>query len=188
MFRQLLFVAVFLLSTSTVNASIVVLDQVWTQTGGTALTLDTRAGYDDAALTGIGIEDAALFAFSVLQRLNGAGQLFNVGLLPTGAGFARYDGGIFQYILTTSGIPLRTPNAAGVPNGSVAISALGASLLHSFQVNGQQSYNLTSTVLPPAIEPPSAVPVPAAIWLFGAALIGLFGVRKRNKTLAPLTV
>lgn len=27
----------------------------------------------------------------------------------------------------------------------------------------------------------SAVPVPAAIWLFGTALVGLFGIRKRSK-------
>jgi hypothetical protein len=31
-------------------------------------------------------------------------------------------------------------------------------------------------------EPPSVVPVPAAIWLFGTALIGLVGFSKRRKT------
>jgi len=31
-----------------------------------------------------------------------------------------------------------------------------------------------------AIQPPSAVPVPAAIWLFGTALIGLVGFGKRK--------
>ncbi|MFC1560704.1 VPLPA-CTERM sorting domain-containing protein [Pseudomonadota bacterium] len=29
--------------------------------------------------------------------------------------------------------------------------------------------------------PPSAVPVPAAVWLFGTALIGLVGFSKRRK-------
>jgi hypothetical protein len=29
---------------------------------------------------------------------------------------------------------------------------------------------------------PSAVPVPAAIWLFGSALVGLIGFGKRRKT------
>jgi hypothetical protein len=31
---------------------------------------------------------------------------------------------------------------------------------------------------------PSAVPVPAAVWLFGTALIGLFGFGKRKSRLA----
>jgi len=31
------------------------------------------------------------------------------------------------------------------------------------------------------IEPPSAVPVPAAVWLFGSGLLGLVGVARRKK-------
>lgn len=31
------------------------------------------------------------------------------------------------------------------------------------------------------LKPPSAVPVPAAVWLFGSALAGLFGVRRQKQ-------
>ena len=34
------------------------------------------------------------------------------------------------------------------------------------------------------VEPPSAVPVPAAVWLFGSGLLGLVGVARRKKALA----
>jgi hypothetical protein len=38
-----------------------------------------------------------------------------------------------------------------------------------------------STLTTTAVSPPSAVPVPAAVWLFGTALIGLVGFGKRRK-------
>ena len=31
------------------------------------------------------------------------------------------------------------------------------------------------------VEPPSAVPIPAAAWLFGSAILGLLGVARRKK-------
>ena len=31
------------------------------------------------------------------------------------------------------------------------------------------------------VEPPSAVPIPAAAWLFGSAILGLFGIARRKK-------
>jgi hypothetical protein len=31
------------------------------------------------------------------------------------------------------------------------------------------------------VAPPSAVPIPAAAWLFGSAMLGLFGVARRKK-------
>jgi hypothetical protein len=37
--------------------------------------------------------------------------------------------------------------------------------------------NLTGTV-----SAPSAIPVPAAVWLFGSGLVGLVGVARRKKT------
>jgi hypothetical protein len=39
---------------------------------------------------------------------------------------------------------------------------------------------INPSVVPPPL-PPSAVPVPAAVWLFGTALIGLVGFGKRRK-------
>ena len=32
-----------------------------------------------------------------------------------------------------------------------------------------------------SVEPPSAVPIPAAAWLFGSAILGLFGIARRKK-------
>jgi len=59
---------------------------------------------------------------------------------------------------------------------------------HTFSVTGDvqpvgngASYGGTLTIGSP---PTSAVPVPAAVWLFGSALVGLMGVSGRKKTLS----
>ncbi|BCO31790.1 hypothetical protein TspCOW1_18930 [Thiohalobacter sp. COW1] len=48
--------------------------------------------------------------------------------------------------------------------------------------------SLLCTSIPPHLEipkhPPSAVPVPAAVWLFGSGLLGLVGVARRRKAAA----
>ena len=45
--------------------------------------------------------------------------------------------------------------------------------------------NLTGTISGALPDPiPSAVPVPAAVWLFGSGLLGLVGVARRKKTAA----
>ena len=45
-------------------------------------------------------------------------------------------------------------------------------------------HQFDNLVINPSVvpSPPSAVPVPAAVWLFGTALIGLIGFGKRRKT------
>jgi hypothetical protein len=43
--------------------------------------------------------------------------------------------------------------------------------------NGSYNLNISSG----AVTPPNAVPVPAAVWLFGSALMGLVGVSRRKK-------
>lgn len=49
----------------------------------------------------------------------------------------------------------------------------GASTFGSLRVNSDIALNLTG-------EPISAVPVPAAVWLFGSGLIGLIGVARKK--------
>ncbi|MBT5292425.1 MAG: hypothetical protein HOH29_03705 [Cellvibrionales bacterium] len=77
------------------------------------------------------------------------------------------------------------PNARGSQHGWGADGADGADVDSSFTltgaaaVNGQTTnYRLQSVTLELA---PTAVPVPAAAWLFGSAMVGLVGIsRKRS--------
>jgi hypothetical protein len=47
---------------------------------------------------------------------------------------------------------------------------------------GETTLTIETAAIPePSITAPSAVPVPAAVWLFGTALIGLIGMSRRRK-------
>lgn len=71
----------------------------------------------------------------------------------------------------------------GVDNPGLLTGSFGFELL-DYDVNTisafVDSYGAISAI-GPVTEPPSAVPVPAAVWLFGSGLIGLVGVARRKK-------
>jgi hypothetical protein len=68
-------------------------------------------------------------------------------------------GTLYSYILLTDVLP----NQSGSPFGEADIDAVGA---------------ISSGA---AVDPIPAVPVPAAFWLFGTALIGFIGISRRRK-------
>ena len=77
------------------------------------------------------------------------------------------------------------PNARGSQHGWGADGADGADVASSFSITGGTSVNTTSTnyrLQSVTLElAPTAVPVPAAAWLFGSAMVGLVGIsRKRS--------
>lgn len=59
-------------------------------------------------------------------------------------------------------------------------------VIFSGTVNGSiaSSYDLTVFTSAGGTPPPSAVPVPAAVWLFGSALMGLVSASRRKKSIA----
>ena len=81
---------------------------------------------------------------------------------------------------------------AATLNGAALIFSNGPSLvfgsIDTFFNSGSYTLNLTGTTFPNGATlsgnvalGPSAVPVPAAFWLFGTALMGLFGINRRSK-------
>jgi len=77
-------------------------------------------------------------------------------------------------------------NQVNPPYGTLPMSALnyrfyndarvqlGGTFQHPFSANWDWNVSITTSAVP-------AVPIPAAIWLFGTALIGLVGFSKRRK-------
>ncbi len=78
---------------------------------------------------------------------------------------------------TTTGI--RVVNVWNInADGSLTTAVTGAPGMENGPFPGFNAvFNLTS----PGLITPSAVPVPAAVWLFGSGLLGLVGVARRKK-------
>lgn len=89
---------------------------------------------------------------------------------------------VSAYQLDSDGNPLVTTRVDFLTDLTGAegafIDPLTGDFLFSTFGGGNRVIRVDGFIAPP---PPSAVPVPAAIWLFGTALIGLVGFSKRRK-------
>jgi hypothetical protein len=103
--------------------------------------------------------------------------------------------GTGSYTLFTTGSSTNLNCATGLPNATIMGSALvggggtwTGTIVSAGNVGGPQwnffdgtpyteIFNITVT----GIEAPTAVPVPAAVWLFGSGLLGLVGIARRKK-------
>jgi hypothetical protein len=132
---------------------------------------------DTSAFTGsIAGDDLALFMFDsavggLSVKLTGEGV--------TNANLSLFGAGIWTFP-TEWGNSLESGDLSVLSNdGSnfVTVGDLGLAL--AFTLTGASAELVINYDTQPM--PPSAVPIPAAIWLFGTALIGLVGLSKRRK-------
>ncbi len=116
--------------------------------------------------------------------LTGGGVDYLVGYGNAGATFTNADGdavghggvsvpGSWTYGTDGAGLAYVTLNFTGLSAGTYYIMN-GGSDFNSTSGKTTGGYKLTASV--------SAVPVPAAVWLFGSAITGLVGVSRRKKT------
>ena len=99
-----------------------------------------------------------------------------VNLGDNSAFYNNNDSGVFPFEydgFTSPSMIALTGLSAGVHHLTLAIADGGDRVLDSGVFLQANSFSTS---------PPSAVPVPGAIWLFGSALIGLLGLKKKNQT------
>lgn len=131
---------------------------------------------------------ASLFGASYAGQVNYNGFTVNDTNLQNGVGslvaLSNPGWGTFS-------MGLNSPNlGATFSDGSGAISLVGRSIVNGFLsdtfVDGAQGVALYTNEINMLLgDSPSAVPVPAAVWLFGSGLVGLMGFkRKRTQSLA----
>jgi hypothetical protein len=91
----------------------------------------------------------------------------------TGNTVTTLGGTLYDYILSLDG----DPNSSGYATDStVNMFATGS---FSFAGDGTLTWNVVGGDPEPN---PTTVPVPAAVWLFGSALLGLAGIARRRET------
>ena len=186
----LISLALFGLSISSANAALITNDRedssltvgFFEPVGQSFTTLDAKieAGLDFAVVNEfVGNDDSLIY--SLYQGADSS------GLLLTEVIFSLPDDHDGLYIADFSSVDLTIGQVY-----SLAVSVVGDSFY--WAVHGGTSYasgSLFSSVPPPGsnflddlhfyVNGVSPVPAPAAIWLFGTALIGLVGFSKRRK-------
>ena len=81
----------------------------------------------------------------------------------------------------TAGYVDQTFNVAWLAGGT-ALDVYGYATVDKYDLWWFQNFETPATEnISVTVEPPSAVPIPAAAWLFGSAMLGLFGVAQRKK-------
>ena len=149
------------------------------------LTFDSSS-FGRAELTNNGVPNVIIAA-------NGTSLEFNYDYIPFAAGLTLFEarlfdtaGGIFGGTLDTLFVDRFTSPQSGPVSwdlsGYTGLT-LGLDFRLSNSDHGVQFNGTTTTISNLAIVDnlPSPVPVPAAVWLFGTALIGLVGFGKRRK-------
>lgn len=101
---------------------------------------------------------------------------------PSGAGF--FQAGAFSIELYENvTFPTGIPIASGLSGGGQPSVSFLADLMNNttYTVRTAFSFNAGAGITADATTSVSAVPIPAAAWLFGSGLIGLIGLARRKK-------
>lgn len=166
------------LSSLTISGDVTDLSGVdFIATGSTINEIDLNPGANRGVFAATALYDfGVLGTFSTLDNFAqanlGAGGYVGLTNAPL-----QTDGFIGQILPSPS--PYADPNIV-VPIGTVAIGSIfPASRTLINAVGDILSYQVSS--ISEATVTASVVPVPAAVWLFGTALIGLVGFSKRRK-------
>ena len=110
-----------------------------------------------------------------------AGGIGGVGLLSPGPGFP-IGGGPFPTIGSGATIPVFSLTLLAMgPGTSTVLPSTGGGLGGLAFFGGPVPFTTASGTV--TVTSPSAVPVPAAIWLFGTGILGLIGFSKRRNQL-----
>ena len=141
---------------------------------GDTIQLDIFGGYDNGPgsedsfylTAGVFSSSADLLASSVLNRVTGAIDA-GIDLLT----YSTYFNGLPTDIAEDFGIGRSV--TISVPTGALYLFVSPSDILFSDNSDLNNNYEISLSV--------SAVPVPAAVWLFGSGLIGLIGVARCKK-------
>jgi hypothetical protein len=116
------------------------------------------------------INGSATLGSAVFQRFDGAGKYSMFDDVGTGPDANDFGGSGFNFMRFVT---------AGYLSAGDKLAITGMGCYSTISGYCPERYELSDTLIPP--PPVSNVPVPAAVWLFGTALVGFIGVSRRRK-------
>ncbi len=165
-------------------------------TGGPGPLVLGNMGFNWNGTTGIPtsiVLDASGFFGAVGGGIT-TGDVITGGVLPATDGFAFDFGKLGTYTLPIGAVPIATTTWNTTDIGTVGLGSnpsgtlpftddgIGGSPMKAGPFPGfNANFDITDLTVT-NITTPSAVPVPAAVWLFGSGLMGLVGVARRRKS------
>ena len=170
-----LLLGLLLLNTTAAQASLIKVETFWQSPNNSNAFLDTTAFLEMTSFTGIGTELISVTSFDLVfgdLRPSIPDTFLTAELSSSDEVFIHFINGAVSTYSSTSGIGLDPGNTSFVINPSLG------RLSRNFPFTGQSNYTLQSGSV---VTLPSAVPIPATLWLFGSALMGLVGFGKRRK-------
>ena len=87
----------------------------------------------------------------------------------------------FGYLLNGTFIQVTDDGGSLSQSGFVSFAVLTGQVFGFRQLSTDSDFGAATTTVSD-FSAPSAIPVPAAVWLFGSGLIGLVGIARRKKT------
>jgi hypothetical protein len=173
---SLALLGLLLLNTTAAQASLVKVETFWQSPNNGNAFLDTTAFLEMTSFTGIGTELISVTSFDLVfgdLRPGIPDTILTAELSSSNEVFIHFINGAVSTYCSTPGIGLDPGNTSFVINPSLG------RLSRNFPFVGQANYTLQPGSV---VTLPSAVPVPAAIWLFGTGILGLIGFSKRDKS------
>lgn len=155
--------------------------------GGINVTVTAGSGQVSSYWEGLGVKNG-LFDVTPLGNNESLTFTFNQTVTLGGLSMRQWEPGADEALLTTNKGQDVVISGAGVgANGATLVDYFTFAtplVLNSFTIKGTngvtQAYVLGLQNVN-AYTPPAEVPVPAAAWLMGSALMGLAGIARRRK-------
>lgn len=161
---------------SPADAALVTFQFNGTQTGNPSTTVQALLGIDSSLVVPNGTFTQSSLGFSLSVQYNGAFAASGSALPASVSGQFNSSANVFSSLFVNDSLTTFTPSFTGTNN------------FQFFGANGQ-SWSMATAGFPPigtqqitgtGTWTVAAVPVPAAVWLFGSGLAALVGVGRRK--------
>ena len=172
---------------SSLSATLGVSGHTYTTGTGFAFTPENITGYDAIFLGGFYLDSAEIS--TLIDYANSGGHVYLAG--GTAVGSAATEAAAWNPFLNTFGMSYAS-SYNGISGNIDVTSAThpifdGVSVLYQNSGSSISGTGIQVSLNGQGLYAVSAIPIPAAVWLFGSGLIGLIGIARRKEAWLPVS-